>query len=273
MRCVVGFVMLLALGVVGCSEENGVPDPEYPQCLRDEHCDDGNACTFDICVFATPDGLCEHWEKPCESNYHEDCAWEETYDCDPDTGVVCTWDTDSPQGQTCCIEQGSCCSSPCTTIFCCWTCCRRLGYCIDGDCVDGNGYPRDCTDRDDARPCEVGDTIGLCWKGDCVVLDCTGLSSGTRCWFGDDDAGECRSGVVGDWRCFSAEPSGGGPPGWTCRAEYYGTSDGCDCGCGVIDPDCADGTVASCDYCALSGSCSWLWCEDIDPAQNWLCSN
>jgi hypothetical protein len=101
------------------------------------------------------------------------------------------------------------------------------------------------------------------------VLDCTGLSSGTLCWFHDYNAGECQA---GDWRCLWAEPGTGGPPGWTCRAEYYGTADGCDCGCGVIDPDCADGTVASCDYCALSGSCSWSWCPgDIDPAQNWLC--
>ncbi len=276
MRHWVALVLFLfalgALRVVGCGGEEVVP--EYPRCLRDEHCDDGNACSIDYCVFATADGLCEHWEKPCEGNWHEDCSWEQTYDCDPDTGVMeCTWDTDSFQGYTCCLQWDWECSSweTCGPL-CCREVCTRGGYCIDGACVDGNGYPRDCTDRDDARPCEVGDTIGLCWKGRCAVLDCTGLSSGTLCWFGEADAGECRSGAVGDWRCFYAEPSGGGPPGWTCRTEYYGTSDGCDCGCGVIDPDCADGTVASCDYCGLSGSCSFLWCPgDIDPAQNWHC--
>ena len=275
MRWWLGFaLLLLALGTlrtVGCGAEDVVedvvPEPEYPRCLRDPHCDDHDACNLDRCI----DGLCYHWEKPCAVEPHPDCSWVETRDCDPDTGVVeCTWDTDYAQGQTCCNQSELRCSSWPNVFSCGWYCIRR-GYCIDGACVDGNGYPNDCTDRDDARPCEVGDTIGLCWKGDCAVLDCTGLSSGTLCWFGGGDAGECRSGVVGDWRCFYAEPSGGGPPGWTCRAEYYGTGDGCDCGCGVIDLDCADGTVASCDYCALSGSCSWSWCEGIDPAQNWLC--
>eukprot|EP00514_Thraustochytrium_sp_LLF1b_P012390 CAMPEP_0184555408 /NCGR_PEP_ID=MMETSP0199_2-20130426/37482_1 /TAXON_ID=1112570 /ORGANISM="Thraustochytrium sp., Strain LLF1b" /LENGTH=204 /DNA_ID=CAMNT_0026951725 /DNA_START=253 /DNA_END=863 /DNA_ORIENTATION=- len=28
------------------------------------------------------------------------------------------------------------------------------------------------------------------------------------------------------------------PKGWTCDAQYYSANDGCDCGCGVRDPDC-----------------------------------
>ena len=123
---------------------------------------------------------------------------------------------------------------------------------------------------DYATPCRVGDTIGLCWKGDCAVVDCQGFGSGTLCWFQGSSAGKCRSELVS--QCYYALPGTGGPPGWTCRAEYYGAADGCDCGCGVIDPDCADGMVASCDYCQLAGSCNWLNCPGyIDPAQNWLC--
>ena len=38
------------------------------------------------------------------------------------------------------------------------------------------------------------------------------------------------------------------PAGWTCTATWYGTDDGCDCGCGVADTDCADATRASCQY-------------------------
>ena len=64
------------------------------------------------------------------------------------------------------------------------------------------------------------------------------------------------------------------PAGWNCLPWFYGAADGCDCGCGVIDLDCADGTVASCDYCDGYGSCSWSYCPgDIDPAQNWLCGS
>ena len=64
------------------------------------------------------------------------------------------------------------------------------------------------------------------------------------------------------------------PAGWTCLPWFYGAADGCDCGCGVIDLDCADATVASCEWCGSPGSCSPIGFDcpgDIDPAQNWLC--
>lgn len=55
------------------------------------------------------------------------------------------------------------------------------------------------------------------------------------------------------------------PTGWICDPTYYGDLE-CDCGCGALDMDCADGTDASCsfDNCALG--------ESVDPAQNWLCT-
>src|SRR5512145_1409036 len=36
---------------------------------------------------------------------------------------------------------------------------------------------------------------------------------------------------------------------WTCPEPYYGTNDGCDCGCGIIDPDCPNPTSSVCVYC------------------------
>jgi hypothetical protein len=66
----------------------------------------------------------------------------------------------------------------------------------------------------------------------------------------------------------------GGPMGWTCPVDFHGTADGCDCGCGVIDPDCANGTVASCEFCDVPGSCNPVGSDcpgDINPTQNWLC--
>ena len=39
----------------------------------------------------------------------------------------------------------------------------------------------------------------------------------------------------------------GGPPAeWTCAEIFWGADDGCDCGCGSVDPDCVDATLASC---------------------------
>jgi hypothetical protein len=59
-----------------------------------------------------------------------------------------------------------------------------------------------------------------------------------------------------------------GPPmGWVCDAQWYGTNDGCDCGCGIVDADCIDMLADSCDYCV---GCAQN-CGDIDPENNATC--
>ncbi len=67
-----------------------------------------------------------------------------------------------------------------------------------------------------------------------------------------------------------------GVAGWTCDPSFYGNSDGCDCGCGIVDPDCTDSTSASCDYCADIGSCDLVSCANanstIDSANNAVCT-
>jgi hypothetical protein len=52
---------------------------------------------------------------------------------------------------------------------------------------------------------------------------------------------------------------------WTCSNDWYGTEDGCDCGCGVIDPDCnGDYSRYACDY---------TWCDlgDVYSNLNHVC--
>jgi hypothetical protein len=46
------------------------------------------------------------------------------------------------------------------------------------------------------------------------------------------------------------------PAGWTCTPATYADGHQCECGCGIPDPDCADGTLASCDDCLAQGSCA-----------------
>lgn len=63
------------------------------------------------------------------------------------------------------------------------------------------------------------------------------------------------------------------PAAWTCPDEFY--ADGaCDCGCAAFDDlDCADLTVASCEFCADRGSCSATDCPGtIDPVNNAICT-
>ncbi|MFZ9888635.1 MAG: hypothetical protein ACO3JL_14140 [Myxococcota bacterium] len=61
------------------------------------------------------------------------------------------------------------------------------------------------------------------------------------------------------------------PPDWGCNPYYYGVGDGCDCGCGAIDPDCGDGGCGedgcfdeTCEYCYTG--LEELGCESGDPS-------
>lgn len=38
------------------------------------------------------------------------------------------------------------------------------------------------------------------------------------------------------------------PPGWTCALAFFDTSDGCDCGCGALDPDCESDNANACNF-------------------------
>jgi hypothetical protein len=108
------------------------------------------------------------------------------------------------------------------------------------------------------------------------------------CAPGDFVCGD-QSCIPGEWECDNlADCSDGSdeapvnptcpggpdvPPGWTCDPGYYGTTDGCDCGCGALDPDCFTANVADCEYCADSGSCSLSDCPGtINPINNAVCN-
>lgn len=87
-----------------------------------------------------------------------------------------------------------------------------------------------------------------------------------ECDDGNDDAGD---------GCFQCRREA--PPDWTCPARWYGAGDGCHCGCGVVDADCASAT-AECDVngCLAGGPnaddntlCIVYPCGDgdIDPGE------
>ncbi len=160
--------------------------------------------------------------------------------CDCDTSSSCDgWcycDADCPN--PCACDATSWCDAECACDVACegatadvypYNLCHNNsdcpgGYCAKGTCVAfcnpsfGCGFAFEC-------------------RGDSCLYSCTGESD----CFGDGYA--CTDGV-----CLPAalRASSTGPAGWTCAAEYYGTGDGCDCSCGVTDPDCTDST---CDWC------------------------
>jgi len=116
----------------------------------------------------------------------------------------------------------------------------------------------------------VEPTYGYCLThDDCVAADlCITVSEagGGICLGLCRTATDCASGEVCydlDWPRYTGEQAWGvcapaegeAPAGWTCDPAFW--ADGqCDCGCGLIDPDCADPSVDSCEYCDDLGSCS-----------------
>jgi hypothetical protein len=99
------------------------------------------------------------------------------------------------------------------------------------------------------------DTICDCG---CGIPDPTCQGSGCTTEACYTAACERRHGEDDDDDGFADQlPNSGVPPAWTCAKGEYGSGDGCDCGCGVADPDCGFGpnctaakcTAASCEFC------------------------
>jgi hypothetical protein len=123
---------------------------------------------------------------------------------------------------------------------------------------------------------------GCSWgAGPCtgMVQSCAGIAAQGECrdqlgcsWVCDDGTTSCLTpaGVCGDSACGGTEDCGScpgdcgtcpPPSGWTCNDSAYNDGTSCDCGCGVVDPDCggagcgAEGCSASaCERCSATGS-------------------
>lgn len=180
------------------------------------------------------------------------CAWDVTQ---------CTGGTSTCGNNT--VEPGEACDGndlngyDCAAVgpfnggaLACNANCQWFDYsaCTLTNPVCGNGV------QEGVEQCDGNDLGGIT----CAAF---GFTSGTavcdaNCQF---DISGCNSGITG----------------WTCNPGYYGGSDGCDCGCGIIDPDCSgDLTAGACDYCGDFGSCAQgnLCPGFINPANNVQCT-
>jgi cysteine-rich repeat protein len=137
---------------------------------------------------------------------------------------------------------------------------------LDSDCVSAG-----------AITCDYCQDAGSCGLGSCPG-NINAIDNSTC------DAVICGDGLVGPGeQCDDNNISVGDgcdalcqieiPAAWVCSVSYYGGGDGCDCGCGAVDPDCSDNTAASCTYCQDSGSCGTGTCPaNIQPNNNALCN-
>ena len=89
---------------------------------------------------------------------------------------------------------------------------------------------------------------------------------------GNDDTGETGGGTVD-----SGGSEGGIPSSWACNTAYYDANDGCDCGCGAVDPDCSlsGQTLYGCQegqVCSEAGSCEAPAAEEPSQGDGWTCN-
>jgi cysteine-rich repeat protein len=126
--------------------------------------------------------------------------------------------------------------------------------CDDGNLTSGDGCSSFCAIEvgplcgDGAlNPGEQCDDGNLA-NGDGCSSVCT-FEVGPLCGNGTLDFGEqCDDGNLTNFDGCSSTCVIETPGQWTCEPSYYGTDDGCDCGCGILDPDCPSLSSSACDY-------------------------
>lgn len=116
----------------------------------------------------------------------------------------------------------------------------------DGQCDCGCGIQDiDCESTDDLSECDTCNRFGSC------------------------NSYQCPGRINADNTTACNQP----PAEWDCLDYYYDDGTYCDCGCGVMDPDCEGNDIANCDACGLSGGCAGGSCPGpIDPEDITTCA-
>ena len=222
----------------------------------DEACDDNNTapgdgcsatCTVEtnfICERSSTTGFRRSLTSACRVVACGDGFVDGDEECDDD-------DVDAGDGcsATCIQEDGFDCDFAEPTV-CVRVVCGDSTVNGDEDCDDGNGNAGDgCS-----AACAEEDGFACITPGAaCVAIVC-----GDGSVDGDESCDDSNA-VAGDG-CdatsttvedgFSCPGAGGAciaiPAGWTCSDSFFGTDDGCDCGCGASDPDCASPRIEDC---------------------------
>ncbi|MDP2342188.1 MAG: IPT/TIG domain-containing protein [Deltaproteobacteria bacterium] len=110
----------------------------------------------------------------------------------------------------------------------------------------------------------AGDAYGCCSDDSGFVEDLFDLSpwaGATGVVIGLHSIGQSFDDVQVAWRLDDVRVVGSlsgplVPDTWSCSPSFFGTGDGCDCGCGAVDLDCAQNDLSACEFCDDTGSCS-----------------
>ncbi len=193
-------------------------------CYSNADCNDGNACTDDVCVNpGQPNASCTNTWKPCSLAARDGCCGPT---CTPSTDLDCTC------GNNVCDGNGEDCKTcpadcPSGTGGTCSACFK--GKC-DGSCNPAKEGP-DCADCAPGWCCGDG-TCSAGESGSCPV-DCPAAVCGDGVCNGDETKCTCP----GD--C-------GEPPGTEAGLCKNGVDDDCDGKTDCDDPDCSADPVCTC---------------------------
>ncbi len=284
-------VFTLAILVTACGSDGDAPPTAQGASPASSACKEGEQKVDGQCVKLPPAGwTCDAKSYGGGDGCHCECGAPDP-DCDAADAVLVG--CDGVANATC--EAGRCVSG----VESGWTC-EQDYYGADDGCDCGCG----ATDPD----CPANYTAADCYYNDCPSGERVDPADPTAClpppdgwtcdgsWYGDGNC-TCGCGVL-DLDCAAAysgsdcsdngcdslsypDPANltsckANPTGWICNGLLY--ADGtCDCGCGIVDPDCAEPLeLSACERDA----CEWgegpapqdpTTCIANPPQDSWTC--
>ncbi len=225
-------------------------------------------------LFAVPDAwTCNHgWYAAGDDC---DCACG-AYDPDCDNPALDT--TNCGLGGRC--QPDGTCDIPIPEAWTCQPSRFNNGQQCDCDC---GVYDPDC-DNPNARVVNCAQDATCQSDGTCTASIPDEWTCRSR-YYGTDDGCDCNCGAF-DPDCANPDaavyncspestclPDGSCeipvPTTWLCAPEHYAANDGCDCRCGMLDPDCGPGVeVNNCpsgEVCNAEGLCDDAPPEPVEP--------
>ena len=239
----------------GGTGDAGTVDEVIVDCITDQQCDDGNACTSDACTGA---GLCDN--VPIDGNCDDGSSCTTSDTCD--AGICVGTDT-CTDGKSCiagfcsncrtdsdCDDRNPCTSDVCSAGTCSSTdldagectdgvACTSGDHCVGGTCISGVGDNNVCNDNN------------VCTADACTSTEgCKNTGNTASC----DDGVACTTDTCSSKVCVGVPTEGSCSDGNPCTADICDTVFGCsnpadDTG------SCSDNPTCTMDNACLAGVC------------------